>query len=284
LLGARKKLSSDFCENFVQRQAKDSRNLKLSPKFKHAVLRRCIFCDSRPLTLEHVWPQWIINGFTHVTSRMNRTGRKPISFPSDRFEIKVRATCRTCNNEWMSRLEEAAKPWLEPLIEGTDTTLHQDAQACVASWSTKTAMVLENTFSIPRHELYYRAEECAAFRTAPHIPPIETSVMLAAFNSPNVRTGWATAGPRNYQGLSRTGPIRRWSCATMMFGRLVIQVQSQRHKSETGNELMMWSPPHTMRAAQVWPIKAEAVRFPPGEALSFKELEEFGFEAPDPRV
>jgi hypothetical protein len=48
-----------------------------------------------------------------------------------------------CNNEWLSDLEQRAKPLLLMLIRGMPFTLGADAQGLLATWAAKTIMVAE---------------------------------------------------------------------------------------------------------------------------------------------
>jgi hypothetical protein len=51
--------------------------------------------------------------------------------------------CGDCNSGWMSRLEEAATPALQPLIEGSTDAVSAEARAILARWVGKVAFAYE---------------------------------------------------------------------------------------------------------------------------------------------
>jgi len=57
----------------------------------------------------------------------------------------TREVCHECNTGWMHDLEDRAAPILKPMIRGNPHTLDLDQQIIVATWATKTAMVIEPT-------------------------------------------------------------------------------------------------------------------------------------------
>ncbi len=105
--------------------------------------RKCIFCGGRADSIEDAWPLWI--------SKLTGDKVGQITFHSPRGKrvwpgkyVRARRTCRNrCNNGWMSRLEEDAKPIMTPMIEGTPTDLDVTQQLTMAFWSMKTAMVYD---------------------------------------------------------------------------------------------------------------------------------------------
>jgi hypothetical protein len=56
----------------------------------------------------------------------------------------VKSVCGRCNNEWMSKLQERAKPLLIPLVRGETITLSPEAQEIIAAWVAMFVMVAEN--------------------------------------------------------------------------------------------------------------------------------------------
>lgn len=70
-------------------------------------------------------------------ARPTKTARAPAYF--------TRAFCQTCNNGWMSRLEDQIRPVLEPMLRGLPrrTTLSLEDQRLLAFWATKTALAFQ---------------------------------------------------------------------------------------------------------------------------------------------
>src|SRR5262245_51071712 len=80
----------------------------------------CLFCHSTKLTAEHIWPMWIREIFpkqSYDAGRFSTAGLKQ-EWKQTSLERTSNSVCRTCNNEWMSRIETRARPILEPLIRG----------------------------------------------------------------------------------------------------------------------------------------------------------------------
>ena len=108
------------------------------------------------MTREHVWPDWIGRMFFdykrgdhaplaphRASSSLKHEPDREWTAPSFTSEAKV--VCKDCNEGWMNDLEAAAKPILAPMLRGKRVVLDTDAQAIVARWLTKTAMVFQRT-------------------------------------------------------------------------------------------------------------------------------------------
>jgi hypothetical protein len=106
----------------------------------------CVFCGFKgKLTAEHVLPKWMqtiglhLEPLHHEAGPMNRTGRSlGVSVP---FTRTVTDVCQTCNGGWMSALEKGVMDALAPLIRGEPASVPAHAQAIIATWIQKTALV-----------------------------------------------------------------------------------------------------------------------------------------------
>ncbi len=113
----------------------------------------CIFCDASELTEEHVFPRWLATILTtdmvgtDVTSERTRRSAEATNtktWPAaDVAYYAIRVVCAPCNNRWMSAIEGAAKPALEPMIRGEKTTLSPSTQLDLAAWAALKAYVVE---------------------------------------------------------------------------------------------------------------------------------------------
>ena len=77
------------------------------------------------------------------------------SRPGKPATLTVRAVCAECNNGWMSRLEEEAKPYLESMILGNGRTYHGTGRTLIATWFVKTALVAGSKFPPPLPRAFY---------------------------------------------------------------------------------------------------------------------------------
>lgn len=109
----------------------------------------CIFCGSDDMSEEHLIADWVFRAF----ARSRRPGplfkgvmaaENELRLESGEPILTARVVCKTCNNGWMSGIDRAAAEALKPLIQGrTKVTLTHGAQAAVAAWAFKSAVILD---------------------------------------------------------------------------------------------------------------------------------------------
>jgi len=118
------------------------------------ITRACIFCGGRPVTAEHVLPQWMLQVLRRddrgvpdkvpIIRRVSVRGEPTIisRFETNRlFTLQPKCVCASCNNGWMSEVESRAKPFLEPMVEGKRRVeLDAEAQNAISSWACLKAM------------------------------------------------------------------------------------------------------------------------------------------------
>jgi hypothetical protein len=113
--------------------------------------KACFFCHQKnnKASKEHVYPKWIYEltrkAIPDVVFESQLAGRPPHRGP-----LLLNKVCEVCNNTWMSQIETAARPILSPaILDFHPLRLGRPEQKIVATWVTKTAMVLEH---IGRHK------------------------------------------------------------------------------------------------------------------------------------
>lgn len=131
---------------------------------------KCIFCGSEGLTKQHVFPDWLKEYFP----RSEKDMRKQFStfFKYDKGTIiatpkfrrrtghlgttKVRNVCGNCNNGWMSRLEQEAKPIIVELLKGNVIALDKTKQELLSRWIMLVNIMIEytdvKTMAIPQED------------------------------------------------------------------------------------------------------------------------------------
>jgi hypothetical protein len=85
---------------------------------------KCIFCGQPGGSREHIVGKWILNdfGLYSIKSRFGFGNQLPtgnmdeIEAPQPLGGFYTDSVCRSCNNGWMSQLEDAVKPLLSPLL------------------------------------------------------------------------------------------------------------------------------------------------------------------------
>src|SRR5437867_932627 len=113
--------------------------------------RVCIFCGGRPVTREHVWPDQLSELFPGMTAgaihslwAANRPEERR-EWKGNIFDQRVRVTCHECNHGWLNQLENAAMPWLRPMILGSPllVPLAPDAQRAVAAYFIRISILAQ---------------------------------------------------------------------------------------------------------------------------------------------
>jgi hypothetical protein len=188
--------------------------------------------------------------------QVERYGVSLPSWSSYQPKLPVKCVCEQCNNGWMSRMENRARPHLEPLLTGQPRVLDADAQTTISTWAVKTAMVLEGMDADPKR--HYSQLQRERFRLRAAIP-WRTSVWLAAsagadsFMSTKNRHMGATP---NDSGVS----------VTMAFGAVVLQVLTMRLPEDVGPNTLVDTQvrrgPWSDSALQIWQPR-EAASWPP---------------------
>jgi len=113
--------------------------------------RTCVFCGEHiaPGTPpEHVIPDWIRRLRPNGTVYQHRSKQPGVlTHRSKRIDITAKTVCRECNHGWMSDLETEASPILKPMLDGHLRGLSVERQVLLSRWATKTAFMLDQSFS-----------------------------------------------------------------------------------------------------------------------------------------
>lgn len=130
-----------------------------------ALPKRCIFCQEKSkLTREDFFPKWFRELYPAPPESQNSRLNSEVSWyerdeitgelihviasgklarPGDLADQTLRVVCAKCNNGWMSRLQQAAKPHLIPYIEGDWRPFSTATREVISSWATMFAMVVK---------------------------------------------------------------------------------------------------------------------------------------------
>lgn len=140
LTAGQARLPDDLREVVVEGATDDPpENLDLPPRPD-----QCPFCEgSGRLSDEHVWPAWMIQEFRRLNNGAPFTfgqGDEPARL-TRRPDLTV-PVCEHCNNRWLSVQENDVKAVLRPIVLGTDCDLTPSAQALLATWAVKTALMI----------------------------------------------------------------------------------------------------------------------------------------------
>jgi hypothetical protein len=144
-----------------------------------------VFCGTAGrLTEEHIFGDWL-RKLGYDGDGVREIGDPPIIQRGGAFSKKLKIACASCNNGWMSKLENDAKPLLVALFNagGRSVPLEAAAQRTLARWAFKTAVVgayADKTQVDPfpqdhRREFYEKDE-----------PPQQVQVRIGAATIPTI--------------------------------------------------------------------------------------------------
>jgi hypothetical protein len=234
----------------------------------------CIFCGATgatvKITREHTFSDWINEVLTPVIVGPSITCRRTIMHGPQAGTVKtwpakevaghkLRAVCKPCNGGWMSQLETAVRPLVEPMIKGYNASLTTEQQITVATWAALKTAVFEYIWT---EEPVLTAAEREVILSQ-NRPPASVQVRLAAIESkgrPLCALG---------RGYDLRGEGDKAICLTMTIGCLVAQVfggpgagnHGFRKAGRTGTDFI-----------GIYPPQMQTVQWPPPNALDDTSL------------
>lgn len=237
-------------------------------------LRICIFCTEKAATTEDAWPLWLMKRFpssdkarTFAEIGVRNIGNWPMAKP----RLPLKRVCRTCNNGWMSRLENEAKPVIESILDDKIKAVDASAQLTLARWAVKTAMVLETVGA--NRDWFYSETERSLMGKVQTIPQ-RTSVWIAkCVDHPNIYSAakglWASPNKTGVHAFN----------TTMGFGSVALQVVSIKVPAKIPANIAVTydisDGPWDQTLVQVWPSSQNPLSWPPKYGLK----DELGLEA-----
>jgi hypothetical protein len=139
-------------------------------------VRACIFCGGRPLSNEHLFPEWVLKKVSPINITGHIGKHKNLEVGK---EVKVKTVCKPCNGTWMSALEDMNIPLIGPRMDDRSAFLDGAEQWAISAWAVKTAMVLDSA-TMRVKPLFYTQQERDDIRLSSKIPP-STVVWLARY-------------------------------------------------------------------------------------------------------
>lgn len=234
---------------------------------------QCVFCGSREkMTAEHVFPLW-----TRKVVLPDARGDSGYIFrgPTGQFEVvpgmpvaalQVKRVCAKCNNGWLHKLEDRAKPLLSRPIQGDPTTLHFMDVHTAATWAYKTCILADLASTRQLAALPFRGLSQRGH------PPKEVVVMLAAYGGARYPQ-FACSKPVRYQ--VKSDAIGEFDLnayvITIGIGHLVFQVFGHYIRGAMDLSPADWKRDYSQ---VIWPPPG-SVRWPPRRMLDDKKLFHF---------
>jgi hypothetical protein len=244
--------------------------------------RACAFCGHlRPLTKEHIWPDWLRGVFPSLETPAHIfgvVGDKDSWYYQKRpaFSRRAKIVCGECNNGWMSRLEMTAAPLITPMLTGErKVALNLGEQATVAFWIVKTAMTMQLSHPTRRPDAI--PDDQYRFVFGEQRPPDTCQVWIGACshedrppNVPLAQVGRCRIGPLirfRPVDIAPDEPTRRAYVATMSIGNLAMQVFG--HQYPTSQVQLRYPDLAGSALIQIWPALATDAEWPGPVAIDY---------------
>jgi hypothetical protein len=234
---------------------------------------KCIFCDrGGDLSKEHMWADWLRN---YIPRTMLEHVIDDVAIFSDKQEVtrkhrtgdphsrRIRCVCEKCNNEWMGQLQEDAKPFLLPMLVGTQTSLRKKGQTTLAAWIAMMVMVAEY---VDRDKIAIPSSDRQWMYTK-HQPPSHWRIWIGEHARKShplfVHNVLSCATEKEFQrSESKTATVFNMQTSTICLGEhLLIHVMSS---PAVRSILRRWRllPDIEPAMCQIWPIRNTAVAWP----------------------
>ncbi len=251
------------------------------------LITKCIFWEPSkshvPLDREHIFGDWLRDYVrspankhnlkattigTHATLHVSRNKIRP----GEPLQSRLKIVCKTCNSGWMSGIQQTAKPFLIPLIQGRRTTLTATEQKAIATWCAMTAMTGE-FLSLDPTAIAISQKERDWLRDHGS-PPDNWKIWIG--HRPSRNSFWnhyiVPLNAKNVLNLSNDSlALPDTQTTTFIIGNLFVHIFSS-----TGDPSIVsrwsWSP-HPglyLRLPQIFPLKDELIVWPPQGLTDFE--------------
>jgi hypothetical protein len=221
---------------------------------------QCMFCQEQAGSREHLWAAWIHRRIRRRQPIRIDFADRPIKMSNDP-EIKVKTVCGTCNNGWMSSLEQSCIPLIGSLMQDLAVPLDPVQQKLLSTWAVKTAIVLDSTNTRKRN-LFYDRNDCENLRLSSTIPK-RIGVWIGRSALDGLHADATDVLIERPTGTK----IAIGNAATMIVGHLAVQVFAVRplppHEHDSIEVAPRPGPPWDDLLAQIWPVRTQSVNWPP---------------------
>jgi hypothetical protein len=235
---------------------------------KYTTSEKCIYCDKKADSEEHVFPRWLRDRFTGDATLEHKVNiNEPVRFKRRVKDIRVvvRSVCAKCNNTWMSEIQNKAKPIIEGMLDRTNVTLSLEDARALTTWAVMSVMCLE-TRNERSHWLFSELERTLLYKNT-DIPDL-TEVWIAYWiNSPGPFVEGKIGHTKDSDG----------HVATLGFGNVILQILHIVPKDAGKPQ------PKRITLDDPWEKFLIPIRYPKEQRTTFPIDGEEGFEALESR-
>jgi len=257
---------------------------------------RCVFCGGTGLSKEHIWSDWMGSLFPRNSehgeswSSMNRDGGSteigwtvpPISSARQGsvFQRKVRVVCKRCNNGWMSRVVDRAKPHAKRMILGETFQLNREEQTDLAAWIGITTVIQEFANRLGARRI---PPEDRTVLINTEAPPLSWSIWIAGYAGKS----WApmrhhhipmvySKPPSDEEPNPPSGALQ---LTTFTLRELLVHVftSTQAERIEAYRSYIHGAS-NSEKLQQLWPIVGNTLNWPPSLPFRDREVNSLAFD------
>lgn len=186
---------------------------------------------------------------------------------------RIRCVCKSCNNHWMSILQNETKPILIPLLKGEKCSLTKKAQATLAAWCAMFTMVAE--FKDRTGTKIGVLQEDRGWLKKHHTVPKNWKIWIADYERDKWQGYWwhstlpILTEERLVKRTDMGFPLPNTQTTTFVVGKLYVHVLSSvvgqivRKQDMVGGGKILFP--------RVWPIRKSPLSWPPPRAITDHE-------------
>jgi hypothetical protein len=149
-----------------------------------STLPPCIFCNNESGSKEHFWPAWVHRFIKENKIELHglrvQRGNEPETI-TDNLEKTINTVCHTCNNTWMSKVEDKNVPRFKPMMRNDQLSIDTGGMKIITEWAVLRAIMLDSEKPSIGLKNFYAREERIAMRERLEIPA-RTRVWFGALN------------------------------------------------------------------------------------------------------
>jgi hypothetical protein len=224
---------------------------------------RCAFCGAPEVSGEHAFPLWVSRLFRERSGApftLNNTGGRS-KRGLQRIPVVARSVCRSCNQGWMSEMEQRARPLLTPCILGESAIWGTSHQEKVATWAFKTALMLDRSST----EAHVAPPEHFDHLWLNRTPPKTVLVSVGRYVPLAGEDQFAVTSTADHGHPSIEGSYR----LTFSIGQMIFMVHGRSGTDDRGLSVAMWGKhrsglhvPLTNTFTRLWPSTSPAFQWP----------------------
>jgi hypothetical protein len=233
---------------------------------------QCLFCERRANSDEDIWPKWLLKAVGPRRLYAFRGGTAPRERKVGSLKFKARLVCRTCNNGWMSRLENNVRPVLTPMLQGGSALLRRRERHRLALWGVKMSMLVEHTLG--GGPTYWTERERRAFAAPPHPYPPSTETFIGSYEGDQWRAMLQGKSADIFT-LTTKERVAPMIGTIVLCNRVLLYVTADRYEETTGRVGWVWPPPHFGLVSELRPHMEGTLAWPNEIAFTNETLVEF---------